>query len=284
MRPTASVEPVSWYIWYASATSAISVPMNEMPWPNQSRLNAGLRRSGVTSSAKRELVDASHGARPQRPPVRPSKQLGVVRVEAEAGRPGRVGHARHYRWWPAAGRRRHKRVTAHPRSGEAEDVDPAIPRTRARDDSRRACLRPLQRSLPGGGIVAPTCPTRRRDHLARVRRSGPASGHPVLLRRPERRDDHLPGVQRLGAGRDPGRDPALPTGPGASLVALRRGPRDVVPRRSVLGLLPLDPEGPGALPVSADLAFFRAIPSSSQASSRSPAAGAGPESGTSSTD
>ena len=34
-------------------TSAISVPMNEMPCPNQSRLKAGLRRSGVTSSANR---------------------------------------------------------------------------------------------------------------------------------------------------------------------------------------------------------------------------------------
>jgi len=41
MSPTASVEPVSWYTWYASATSAISVPMNEMPCANQSRRNAG---------------------------------------------------------------------------------------------------------------------------------------------------------------------------------------------------------------------------------------------------
>jgi hypothetical protein len=37
ISPTASVEPVSWYTWYASATSAISVPMKEMPWPNHRR-------------------------------------------------------------------------------------------------------------------------------------------------------------------------------------------------------------------------------------------------------
>jgi hypothetical protein len=47
-------------------------------------------------------ADVGRGARRQRPRARPSKQLRVVRIEAEDDHPGRVGHARHYRWWRTA--------------------------------------------------------------------------------------------------------------------------------------------------------------------------------------